>query len=152
MAAIPMAPAQAQRVGIQGQHTPARNPYANTMGRSAVGMHKTILPLMSGHIAPNHHPQQQQPSQQHLSIAHYQALGAAWRQAPPPVHFGRMPPAGGSYRQQTTMVIPVHQPNQSMINFDDQYHPSAGTTPMMRQPQQQAMPTMAPYHAPNLQP
>ena len=63
-----------------------------------------------------------------------------------------MPPASGSYRQQTNMAIPVSQPGQAMMNFVGQYPPGAGTTPMMQLPNQQASPMMAPYYAPNQQP
>jgi hypothetical protein len=59
-----------------GKPGPTHNPHAtcaNTMGGSAVGMHKTILPLVSRCTAPNHHPQQQQLSHQRWPIAHYPA-------------------------------------------------------------------------------
>jgi hypothetical protein len=89
---------------------------ANTMGGLAVGMHKTILPLISKRTAPNHRPQQQQLSHQGRPIAHYPAQGTNWQQAPPPAHFSGMPPAGGSYCQQMNMAIPVYQPSQAMMN------------------------------------
>jgi hypothetical protein len=68
------------------------------------------------------------------------------------VHFGGMSPAGGSYRQRTTMAIPVHQPSQAMMNFVGQYPPGIGTTPIMQLPNQQASPMMTPYYTPNQQP
>jgi hypothetical protein len=70
----------------------------------------------------------------------------------PPVYFGAIQPAGGTYRQRTTMAMPVIQPGQTMMNFvGQQFSPSAGAAPMMQQPTQQAMPMMAPYCAPNQQ-
>jgi hypothetical protein len=134
---------------------PTHNPHAtctNTMDGSAAGMHKTILPLVSGCTAPNRRPQQQQLSHQRRPIAHYPAQGMTWQQAPPPAHFSGMPPAGGSYRQQTNMAILVSQPGQAMMNFVGQNPPDAGTALMMQLPNQQASPMMAPYYAPNQQP
>jgi hypothetical protein len=135
-----------------GKPGPMHNLHAtrtNRIGRSAAGMHKTILPLVSRRTAPNHHPQQQQLSHQCWPIAHYPAQGMTWQQAPPPAHFSGMPPAGGSYRQQMNMAIPVSQPGHAMMNFVVQYPPGAGTAPMMQLPNQQARPMMAPYYAPN---
>jgi hypothetical protein len=63
-----------------------------------------------------------------------------------------MPPACGSYRQRTNKAIPVSQPSQAMMNFVGQYSPGADTAPMMKLPNQQANPMMAPYYAPNQQP
>jgi hypothetical protein len=108
--------------------------HANTMGGSAAGMHKTILPLVSGCTAPNHCPQQQQLSHQCPHIAHYQAQGMIWQQAPPPAQLSGMPPAGGPYCQQIYMAIPMYQPGQAMMK----YPPGAGTTPMMQLPNQLA--------------
>jgi hypothetical protein len=82
-----------------GKPGPTHNPHAtraNMMGGSAAGMHKMILPLVSGCTAPNRRPQQQQLSHQCRPIAHYPAQGTTWQQAPPPAHFSGMPPAGGS--------------------------------------------------------
>jgi hypothetical protein len=126
--------------------------HANMMGRSAAGMHKTILPLVSGCTAPNRCPQQQQLSHQRQPISHYPAQGTTWQQAPLPAHFSGMPPAGGSYRQRTNMAILVSQPGQAMMNFVGQYPPGTGTAPMMQLPNQEASPMMAPYYAPNQQP
>jgi hypothetical protein len=53
-----------------------------------------------------------------------------------------MPQAGGLYRQQTNMAIPVHMSGQ-VINFAGQYPPSAGTVPMLQVPNQQASPIMS---------
>ncbi len=67
-----------------GKPGPTHNPHAalaNTMGGSATGMHKTILPSASDRTAPSRRPQQQQLSQQRPSIAHYPVQGAAWQQA-----------------------------------------------------------------------
>jgi hypothetical protein len=131
------------------------NPHAtltNTMGGSAAGMHKTILPLASGRTAPNCCPQQQKLPQQRLHITHYPAQSTAWQQAPPPAHFGEMSLAGGSYHQRITMVNPDYQrPGQVMMNFVSQYPLRTGTAQMMQLPQQQVMPMIAPYH-PNQQP
>jgi hypothetical protein len=60
---------------------PMHNPHAtraNTMGGSAAGMHKTILPSVSGRTAPNRRPQQQKLSHQRRPIAHYPAHGTTW--------------------------------------------------------------------------
>jgi hypothetical protein len=49
------------------------------------------------------------------------------------------------------MAIPVQMPGK-MINFVDQYPPSAGTAPMMQVPNQHTSPMMSPYYATNQQP
>jgi hypothetical protein len=85
------------------------------MGGSVAGMHKTIMPLTCGHTPPNHCPQQQQLLQQHRPIANYPPGGTAWQQPTPPAQFNRMPPASSTYRQQTTMAMPVYHPGQGMM-------------------------------------
>ena len=68
--------------------------------------------------------------------------------APPPAYYTDMPPAGGTYRQRTTMAFPAQAPGQE-TNFVRQYPPGTGTAPMMPQHIQQASQMMTPYAAPN---
>ena len=68
--------------------------------------------------------------------------------APPPAYYTGMPPAGGTYRQRTTMAFPAQAPGQE-TNFVRQYPPGTGTAPMMPQHIQQASQMMTPYAAPN---
>jgi hypothetical protein len=64
-----------------------------------------------------------------------------------------MPPASGTYRQQTTMAMPAYQPGQGMMMNVGQYPPCAGKVPMMQMGQQPtAAPMMMNYYAPNQQP
>jgi hypothetical protein len=88
---------------------------ANIMGGSVSGMHKTILPLTSSCTPLNRHPQQQQHPQQCLPNAYYPPGGTAWQKPTPPAHYGGMPQTNGTYRQQTTMAMPVYQPGQGMM-------------------------------------
>jgi hypothetical protein len=67
----------------------------NIMGGSIARMHKTILPLTSGHTPPNRCPQQQQCPQQCLPNAYYSPGGTAWQQPTPPAQYGGMPQANG---------------------------------------------------------
>jgi hypothetical protein len=122
---------------------------ANIMGGSIARMHKTILPLARGRKPPpTHCPQQQQLPQRCPPGAYYPTQGTNAS----PAYFGAIQSAGGTYRQQTTMAMPIIQTGQTMMNFVGQQFPSsAGAAPMMQQPTQQAMPMMAPYYAPNQQ-
>jgi hypothetical protein len=43
-----------------------------------------------------------------------------------------MPPASGTYHQQTIMDMPVYQPSQGMMMNVGQYPPRAGNKPMMQ--------------------
>jgi hypothetical protein len=43
-----------------------------------------------------------------------------------------MPPASNTYRQQTTMAMPIYQLGQGMIMNVGQYPPSAGNVLMMQ--------------------
>jgi hypothetical protein len=99
-----------------GKPGPMHNPNAsraNIMGRLVARMHKTILPLACGHTTPpNHRPQQQQLPQQCPPIAYYPPGGTAWQQPTPPMQVGRMPPASGIYRQQTTMAMRLISPSK----------------------------------------
>jgi hypothetical protein len=88
---------------------------ANIMGGLVAGMQKTILPLACGRTPSNHHPQQQQLLQQCPHISYYPPGGTAWQQPTPLAQFGGMPPASGSYCQQTTMAMPVYQLGQGMM-------------------------------------
>jgi hypothetical protein len=128
--------------------------HTNIMGRLIAGMHKAILPSACGRTPPNHCPQQQQQlPQQWLPITYYPPGGTVWQQPTPPAQFGRMPLASGSYRQQTTMAMPVYQPGQGMMMNVGQYPPSARNMPLMQMGQQpMAMPMMMNYYAPNQQP
>ena len=133
---------------------PAHNRHAtraNMMGRLVAGMHKSILPLAAGRTGPptTCHPQQQQPTYPpfHRPPSHMSTQGPA----PPPAYYTGMPPAGGAYRQRTTMAFPAQAPGQ-VINFVGQYPPGAGTIPMMPQHIQQASQMTTPYVAPNQQP
>jgi hypothetical protein len=112
-------------------------------------MHKTILPSACGPTPPNHRPQQQQLPQQYLPIAYFPPGNTAWQQPTPLAQFGRMPPASGTYRQQTTMAMPVYQPGQGMMMFVGQY-PQSAKMQMGIQPM--AVPMMMNYYAPNQQP
>jgi hypothetical protein len=136
-----------------GKPGPLHNPNAsrtNIMGGSVAGMHKTILPSVCGRTPPNCGPQQQQLLQQRLPIAYYTSEGMAWQQPTTPAQFGGMPPASSTYRQRTTMAVPVYQPRQEMINFVGQYPPSARNMPMIQMSQQlMAVPMMMNYYAPN---
>ena len=117
-----------------GKPGPTNNPNAsctNIMGGSVAGMHKTILPSACSHTPPNCCPQQRQHSQQCPPIAYYPPGGTAWQQPTPPMQVGRMPPASGTYRRQTTSAMPVYQPGQGMMMNVGQYPLSAGNVPMM---------------------
>jgi hypothetical protein len=63
-----------------------------------------------------------------------------------------MPPASGTYCQQTTMAMLVYQPGQGMMMNVGQYPPSAGNVPMMQMGQQPMAAPMMNYYAPNQQP
>jgi hypothetical protein len=77
----------------------------------------------------------------------------AWQQPTPPMQFGRMPLASGTYHQQATMAMPVYQPGQGMMINVGQYPPSAGNMPMMQMGHQPMVaPMMMNYYAPNQQP
>jgi hypothetical protein len=61
-----------------------------------------------------------------------------------------MPQASSTYRQQTTMTMPVYQPGQGMTMNAGQYPQSIGNVSLMQMSQQ---PTVAPMlmnrYAPN---
>jgi hypothetical protein len=125
----------------------------NTMGGLVAGMHKTNLLSACGHTPPDCHPQQQQLPQQRLPIAYYSPEGTAWQQPTPPMQFGRMRLANGTYCQQRTMAMLVYQPSQGMMMNVRQYTPAAGNVPMMQMGQQpMVVPMMMSYYAPNQQP
>jgi hypothetical protein len=61
-----------------------------------------------------------------------------------------MPQASGSYRQQTTMAMPVYQPGQRMMMNVGQYPQSARNVPMMQMGQQPlAAPMLMNHYAPS---
>jgi hypothetical protein len=133
--------------GVDDTHTSAMcgkpglmlNPNAsrtNIMGRLVAGMHKTILPSACGHTPPNPCSQQQQLPQQHPPIAYYPPGGMIWQQPTPPVQFVGTLLSRGTYRQQTTMAMPIYQPGQGMMINVGQYPPSTGNLPMMQMGQQ----------------
>jgi hypothetical protein len=72
--------------------------WANMMGGSPAGMHKTILPSASGRTSPP--PRQQQQQQERPPISYYPTQNT-WQQ--PPVQFG----------QQFTMAVPPPQQGTS---------------------------------------
>ncbi len=126
---------------------PTHNRYAtraNMMGGLAAGMHKSILPSAAGRTASTttRCPQQQQATFHRPPVARMLTQGPA----PPPAYYTG--PAGGAYRQRTTMAFPAHAPGQ-VINFVGQYPPGTRTVPMMPQHIQQASQMMTPYAAPN---
>jgi hypothetical protein len=64
-----------------------------------------------------------------------------------------MPQANGTYRQQTTMAMPVYQPGQGMIMNVGQYPQGARNMLMMQMGQQPtAAPLLMNHYAPNQQP
>jgi hypothetical protein len=64
-----------------------------------------------------------------------------------------MPPASGTYCQQTTMAMLVYQPGQGMRMNVRQYPQSAGNVPMMQMGQQPtAVPMLMNHYTPNQQP
>jgi hypothetical protein len=87
----------------------------NIMGGLVAGMHKTILPSACGPAPPNHHPQQQERLQKCPPIAYYPPGGTAWQQPTPPAQYSGLPQDSNTYRQQTTMAMPVYQPVQGMM-------------------------------------
>ncbi len=108
------------------------------------------FPWLADALHPIVTPQQQQLLQQHPPIAYYPTEGTAWQQPTPPAQFGGMPPASGTYRQQTTMATPVFQPDQGILNFVGQYPPSARNMPIVQMGQQPtAASMMMNYYAPN---
>jgi hypothetical protein len=126
---------------------------ANIIGGSVAGMHKTILPLTSGHTPPNHCPQQQQHPQKHLPNAYYPPGGMAWQQPTPPPQYGGMPQANGTYRQQTTIAMLVYQLSQEMMVNVGQYSQGAGNMPMVQMGQQLTeAPMLTNHYASNQQP
>ncbi len=138
-----------------GKPGPMHNPNAtrtNIMGGSVAGMHKTILPLTSSRTPPNPCPQQQQRPQQGPPDAYYPPGSTAWQQPTPPAQYGRMPQAN-TYRQQSTMSMPVYQPGQGMMMNVGQY-PQATRNMLMMQMGQQPMvaPMLMNHYVPNQQP
>ncbi len=138
-----------------GKPDPMHNPnatHSNIMGGLVAGMHKTILPSTSSRTPPNPCPQQQQRPQQHPPNAYYPPGGTAWQQPTPSAQYGRIPQAN-TYRQQTTMAMPVYQPSQGMMMNVGQYPQGARNLPMMQMDQQLTAPPMLMNHyAPNHQP
>jgi hypothetical protein len=134
---------------------PMHNPNVsrtNIMGGSVAGMQKTILPSACNRTPPNCCPLLQQCPQQRPPIAYNPPGGMAWQQPTPPVHYGRMPPASGTYGQQTTMAMPVYQLGQGMMMNDGQYPQSAKNVPMMQMGQQpMAVPMLMNHYALNQQ-
>ena len=64
-----------------------------------------------------------------------------------------MPQAYGTFRQQTTMAMPVYQPGQGMMMNIGQYPQSAGNVLMMQMGHQPtAVPMLMNHYAPNQQP
>jgi hypothetical protein len=104
----------------------------NILGGSVAGMHKTILPLASGHTSPNHPPQQQQRTQQCPPNAYYPPRGMAWQQPAPPAQYDGMPQANSTYHQQMTMAMPMYQPGHGMMINVGQYPQGARNMPMMQ--------------------
>ncbi len=120
--------------GMCGKPGLMHNPNAsctNIMGGSVAGMHKTILPLTSTRTPPNLCPQQQQCPQQHPPNAYYPPGGTGWQQTTPPAQYGGMPQAC-TYRQQSTMAMPVYQPGQGMMMNVRQYPEGTRNMPMMQ--------------------
>jgi hypothetical protein len=91
------------------------------MGGSPAGMHKTILPSVSGRTPP--HPCQQQRQQQRPPVSYY-LMQNTWQQ--PPAQFG----------QQFTMAVPPPQQGTAMMNYVGQF-PLSAMTPQQQMPQQQ---------------
>jgi hypothetical protein len=64
-----------------------------------------------------------------------------------------MPPASGTYRQQTTMAMSVYQPGQGMMMNVGQYPQSARNVPMMQMGQKpMVVPMLMNHYAPIQQP
>jgi hypothetical protein len=110
------------------------------MGGNVTKMHTTILPHTAQPLPP-------------ATVALTAASNLAWQQLASPANYGGIPLAGGNYRQQMIMTVPIQQPRQGMLNFVGQYSLSPRTMSIRQMGQQPTVaPMMVPYNASNQQP
>ncbi len=112
---------------------PVHNPHTtrtNMMNGSAVGLHKMILPLASGHAT--HVPHQQRPP-----------APASWQQPLPPIHFTTSMP-------QMMPFAPYYQMHYMGRKFGPTHCPIAQPAPPVPAPPEGTM--MMPYYASYPQP